>query len=907
MSNQAKKSTDLPNAPTSRSAMSSREGSLHTAIFSPPQSPSEDKLLHTSMASPQASGNHAENRRGETPSLSPSRGEKRFSRSISPPHARSAHVSPPRRPSAPKNRNLNAPPPEDDKGVEFTMELYRELHQRNFHSVREELNFLRSHFVSSRKTLAVLNEETRRLRQVLRERMGDIRDLKEKLAWFERRYGNYQDLILQENTTRGAKEIFLSESLEKENGNGEKRRPYRGETSSEGVKASTELALYAAAASATSKIRKRPAAATTKNELNTVELINELRRNLARRDTALEQCKLELNAVKEERNTLESTSNQRQKALVESEKEKRELRTELERKTDGNAALEEQLRASRVTLDAQERELADLRRKIDLAEILKGYPGIPAGDPTPSTAPPRVETAGHPSEMDYLYEQVRSYRAKWQTAEDRIDELRRQLHAREEAGTAEHRKATLPLSDAQQRRYETEIRDQLETIHRLQRKLDREQERAAFASSEERRQRQEEQRAHAAEVSTLRSELLAAKTHLDGLTSQRETLLQQFRGFTTSEQMETALRGQNEALRQRQQELTAELAESTARGRQLEADLQLQIAERAQLQRENEGLFAELQQLREREAMLQEELHRLRTEVGVREGRVFALERMVSQPWHAARARFLPREGGTHPDEVESAGEAEDGSDDALEMPSSRPRSGQPADSEDGHPYNRVVVKPPGSPILFEAASSAPYATLLNLNSALQRRLLDMEQELTTAFAALQSPAWSRPVGETDAPKLLNSEMESIGLDPTRGLPDRPVLSNSNLVSTSDHVTPDLDFSTQPVKYLVQNLLKELGQLQADLKHARQVHKQLSKKWKALKKEYKAVLEDNVILANGAEAICKELFELKKREGKSERSRRTPSPRADLRELNKLHHREKKELHSQPSSGLLKK
>eukprot|EP00796_Vickermania_ingenoplastis_P007463 gene7463-5259_t len=62
----------------------------------------------------------------------------------------------------------------DPYSQEFTLASYREMHQRRFHTRSEELTYLRSHFVTSRKRLLYLHEYAKTLRQSLMEKAQEV-------------------------------------------------------------------------------------------------------------------------------------------------------------------------------------------------------------------------------------------------------------------------------------------------------------------------------------------------------------------------------------------------------------------------------------------------------------------------------------------------------------------------------------------------------------------------------------------------------------------------------------------------------------------------------------------------------------------------------------------------------------
>ncbi|CCW66021.1 unnamed protein product [Phytomonas sp. Hart1] len=221
--------------------------------------------------------------------------------------------------------------------------------------------------------------------------------------------------------------------------------------------------------------------------------------------------------------------------------------------------------------------------------------------------------------------------------------------------------------------------------------------------------------------------------------------------------------------------------------------------------------------------------------------------------------------------------------DEMMRMPLLEPR-GDDADLLDkDHPYASPTT----------SSSQAHYATLVNLNTSLQQRLVYMENELMTAFTALQPSPCPRSFGDIDSLKLADKETGPTGSDVKRSSPVPHYFSNTNLVSTDKNEKEKLDLSTPSMEDIVRSYYKEIRQLQQDLKQTQNVNKKLSEKWKSLKKEHKVVLEDNAILANGAEAIYKELTELKKQNRKQTKTRHTPSVVVDEHKRTKSKHLEK--------------
>lgn len=655
---------------------------------------------------------------------------------------------------------------------DFSMEAYRDLHQRQFASASEELFFLRRDFVSSRRTLAVLYDETARLKAELLNRARENEELREKTDWFRRqldrlrggRCATVAATHAAAAATWGHNRAAWEEcaSFTDAEGNidgGSDGDDGEGDNDGKTRRPPAGLALYAAAGAAASRHRRRAAATAgagghADNEVNTVTLINELRGNLAARDSALGRARVDLGEMKMARDALEREARTAKAECAQALQDQHRTLASLNEKVAAMAALEETVRGLRETAAAAKAELGQLRRRSELASLLGDYPAAKAADDALS-------------QHEYLFDQVKTYRERWQAAEDRIDELHKQILSSSSAtaqggGGAVH---SVP-GEGERLRLEDEVRSQLEAIRRLQRKLEREQEASAFHEEQGRQQRGADLRQHALETAALREQLQAARGQIASEAADRAALSRQLRQATYSESLTETLQQTSAALKQRLAEVTAEMAQVQGRERELEVSVQREIAERMRLARESEAQRAQVVNLERREELLNAAVADLRAKLGGSE----------------ARASVYGGDGGSP---------LASSSDTAAAM----------------------------------ASELKGYTALMTLNATLQQKLDRAEGKLLAAVGTRKATGSSS--GDDDH-------------DNGQGLKDEAAASAT----------------AAAVAVAAADALRE------EVRQLKKSYRTLLSEQRALEKEHAAVIDDNALLAGGAEALHGQLTRL---------------------------------------------
>lgn len=683
----------------------------------------------------------------------------------------------------------------DNTPTEFSFEVYRDLHQRQFASSHEELSFLRVDFVSSRKTLAVLYNDTKRLRGELQAKVAQVVELEALVATLRHR-----------GDPGGSGRVSDGGRSLSPDGHAVGEAPDTVHDAEkalrQGTAAASSSALWLFAATAKADRRGR---GLDGSEPKAEQLINELRRNLARRDTALEQSNMERGALSKAREALERELRTVQQELKQTAAERLAVYAQLDEKSAALLAAEDAIRASETQLQKVKEELAVCRAKCELHDLLRGgAPAIASGD-----------SVSDGRELSYMQEQVRTYRDKWQAAEDRIDQLLRdagaqsqQCHTGSAVTLTSSPTLVSVLSDAQQARYEHELRDHAEACQRLQRQLQREQESSSFKEEQQRQRQYEEQRLHHVELNVLREQLQTAKSQLTLESQEKEALVRQLRHTTNSEAMTDTLQDQTRSLKQRLTEVVTELAHVRGRERELEATVQREIAERIRLDRENQSLYHQHKQREVLERQLSDEVATLRQRLGMEDGRRYAIEQVAliqngntapPQPTATVTTQHAPVSvGGAPPLAVTTA---------------SRKLS---------------EVTPTDSQSL--ASELKGYAALMTVNAAQQERIASLEAELYKVPAFLEPAAG----GHTEPAGTPKGSLPLMHLDAAS--------------AGGGHRS---------------SLAVDVGQLRRELQTARRGYHSLLQRWVTLQAENQSMVADNLLLADGAVALHGELMALR--------------------------------------------
>lgn len=696
----------------------------------------------------------------------------------------------------------------------FTMEAYRDLHQREFHSKSEELHFLRIDFVASRKTLVVLKEENVRLAAELLRKTEEVSRLQTRIEDLQRDPQRIDRTLPRSHSTVGTP-LEAHPSFKGLSGAGESSITTPAAPPPEG------LALYAATASMLA--RPRSTAVTPRSPQRSVvgggshrassfgstgseRLIVDLRSNLARRDTALNEAQMELFAAQHARDELEKQLREAQTSLSDITSHRNRLQEGLSTAEQQRLALEVDLRRAKEMTDHQAAQIAELKSKLTTADVL--YRGAPppvasasflyAAEGQPLPASSGLGTV-HSSVADTLREQVDQYRLKWQAAEDqvehlnhRISQLQRQLLLGAPGVTAA---AAAPQSsstdvggevEAIRRKCGEEVQLQAEEVQRLQRRLAREQETAVFREDQLRLQRQEDARLHTAEVQTLQEQLRGANKLLAQEQEDRAHLVREVRRLKESSTTAEVLQGQVQHLRQRLAEIVAEAAQNRGSEKQTNLNLQREKLEHVQTAHDLEVAQQTIQESRRESQLLQQELEMLREQLGSHQSK--------------AKCHELPHVRAQSPSADASS-------------PGRLPCCDHCKTAKD------LLSDDPDA----LASELKGYAALMRINGQLQRRVKELEADLVLA-------------------KVYHGQCSCCP---------------SAAPSSSPTVPPPLPTSVVQLQVQVTELREELQKM---------VGKQQSLvlQWTALHDERDSIAKDNVILAEGAVTLQREIERLRK-------------------------------------------
>ncbi|KPA79158.1 actin-interacting protein-like protein [Leptomonas pyrrhocoris] len=760
--------------------------------------------------------------------------------------------------------------------------MYRELHQRKFASLHEELDFLRRDFVASRRTLALLHEDNVRLERELISRAREVAELHEKVEQAYREadegtqrptssslrssrqtsltYRNRSDSARQrQRDAYDAPVLGVATTIEKEEAV-EQRAAVSADAAVEGAnstkeeteekdafslehpystrnissssalarsatalwsnpsrKTHTPLALYAKAMGT----KKLSNASAGEDGVDLQELIRDLRANLARRDTSLNEAQMELAALQHDQQGLRTAVSDAQAELLQAKQQRDQLQHEVTSLEEKKGALEKELETCRSQMQQLMKEKDSLQSRLTTAELLyehtgardEGGAGAFAADVDAAQGEEGASLSPPSSSGRYLRDQLQLYRSKWQAAEDendhlnkRLSQLQRQLVSRGiDTAAATTSDLASPATAAEgtmndptclevaaqqraehglelevlRRQHQEQLQLHAEEIQRLQRRLDRAQENASFHEDQLRQQRQDDTRQHRSEVQVLQTQLRTAQGELVKAQQDREHLARQLRRSTEQETTLEVLRGQVNQLKQRLGEVGAELAQVRGREKEMSLNIQRERMARAKAEHDVETTQDALTREQKEAHYLQEEVKLLREQLGVEE------------------ASVTPHEG-TH----------------RVSSPFAADAVGESA----RRPYVKASVD--GGDAAALASELKGYVSLMRVNTSLQRRIEELESQVATRT--------SQPQGEP--PKSAPS-------------PAPPAVLASTTVELEQR--------------------SEIVRLNAALATALQSQRELLSSCAETEKDRRLLAEDNVTLASGVELLEKQLRKLR--------------------------------------------
>ncbi|CBZ34505.1 actin-interacting protein-like protein [Leishmania donovani] len=566
--------------------------------------------------------------------------------------------------------------------------MYRELHQRKFKSVNEELDFLRKDFVASRKTLALLHEDKVRLERELMARVVEMNELQGKLEDAQREAEQQTPSPCWRVCSSGGRgQICSGSGCEKqdlddfgrceacgasrtwadagdtaqvrvdtaaEGGEGDGQRPCGGaeKKNTSAAKAPSPVSTLRAGLSlyAASGQRRRGAAAASGTSArgpdgaDLQQLIRDLRANLARRDTALNEAQMELGSLQHIRQTLEVELRRLQGSLSDVKAQRDALQARLTAQEELHTAKVAQVSGLEEQVQQLTKEKDAVQSRLTTAQLLYEHTG-PMSDGGSPASPTGVGGGRVHAHEEALREQLQLYRSKWQAAEDQMEHLHErisQLQRQLVAGGADDGATVRPLKPvaselceadeavvqkakyiadmaALRRQHQEQVQLHIEEEQRLQRRLERAQENAAFHEDQLRQQRQEDARQHHSEVQALQAQLRTAQGELVKAQEDREHLARQLRRSTEQQTTVEVLRSQVDQLKQRLGEVGAELAQVRGREKELSLQTQRERLERAKVEHDLEAAQEMLEREKTEAQYLREELIITREQLGMHE------------------------------------------------------------------------------------------------------------------------------------------------------------------------------------------------------------------------------------------------------------------------------------------------
>ncbi|GET88951.1 actin-interacting protein-like protein [Leishmania tarentolae] len=749
--------------------------------------------------------------------------------------------------------------------------MYRELHQRKFKSLHEELDFLRKDFVASRKTLALLHGDKVRLERELMARVLEMNELQGKLEDAQReavqqtpsqcwRVGSSgsrgrmcsgcccgeQDLdgfgqcaVCKASGTRAnaGDMVQVSRDTAADCGDeGERQRRCGSAKKSSEVKAPshvstrhTGLSLYAASGQ-----RRSGAAAgggtsaRGPDNIDPRELIRDLRANLSRRDTALNEAQMELGSLQQIRRTLETERRRLQDNLSEVKTQRDALQTKLTSQEELHTAKVAQVSELEAHVQQLKKENDELQRQLTTVQLLYEHTG-PVGNGGSSASATGVGIGRGYAQEEALREQLQLYRSKWQAAEDqmehlheRISQLQRQLVAggaddmatagplkplpREPSGdiqaVVQEAKYTADMV-ALRRQHQEQLQQHIEEEQRLQRRLERAQENAAFHEDQLRQQRQDDARQHHSEVQALQAQLRTAQGELVKAQEDREHLARQLRRSTEQQTTVEVLRSQVDQLKQRLGEVGAELAQVHGREKEMSLQVQRERLQRVKSQHDLEVAQEMLEREKTEAQYLREELIIAREQLGMHE----ATDASVT---------------GTAPARPCLSSTC---------APSATDTEAKPCRC--GARTARGTVGAEGDAETLSSELKG-YVGLMRVNTALQRRINELEAQVLAPHGREKAKGGNTnsTEGEMQQAKLTNLPSERCGWSK----------------ASPDNASPPSALEQQ-----------QAAHLEAELASALQSQRALMESFAEAEKERRQLIKDNQTLADGVELLEKQL------------------------------------------------
>ncbi|KAG5500759.1 hypothetical protein JIQ42_04784 [Leishmania sp. Namibia] len=739
--------------------------------------------------------------------------------------------------------------------LEFSMDVYRQLHKRKFMSANEELDFLRKDFVASRKTLALLHEDNTRLERELMERVAETSELRraledaqregESLTPAQRGWTCSSGCVREglggvgpcgvSNPLADAVPVHVDTATEGADGG---RKAPCGDAENASAKKGpsrvsapgTGLSLYA-----TSRQRKSSAAAARglsacdADDADLQQLIRDLRSNLARRDTSLNEVQMELGELHHIRQALETEQRRLQEDLLEAKRQRDALQAQLTAQEELHTATAAQAGSLEAQVQQLQKEKDDMQRRLTTAELLYEHTGPMSNGGSPASVSgdggARVR-----AQEEALREQLQLYRSKWQAAEDqmehlheRISQLQRQLvsSGADDGATAgplksagskvsgpvqalvQEAKYTADIA-ALRRQHQEQLQLHIEEAQRLQRRLERAQENASFHEDQLRQQRQDDARQHHREVQELQVQLRTAQGELVKAQEDREHLARQLRRSTEQQTTVEVLRSQVDQLKQRLGEVGTELAQ--VRGREKELSLQAQRERLARAKAEHDVEVA--QEMLEREKAeaqyLREELILAREQLGMQEASEASVTGAVpARPSLSIRCAGGATEAGEQPCECSTR-------------------------------IARCTVDAEGDAATLSSEVKG-YVGLMRVNTALQRRIEELEAEAQAGGGGGCSRCGGRSDGEDGTRQVEPTAPGSKGSASPRASPDG--------------ASPSLALELQ----------QQVEHLQAELTEAHQRQHALMESCAKREEERRQLIKDNQTLADGVELLEKQL------------------------------------------------
>lgn len=754
---------------------------------------------------------------------------------------------------------------------ELMLKNYRELHHQRFRTRGEELSFLRSHFVTSRKRLLYLHDYTKQLKRSLQQKTEEC------AMW-------------KTNAEEGAKKMAKltgGSTTTAAAANPAEHRPSSALWLFTPTRAGPPAAAAAAASSSSQPVAKSSSvpkmswrgtgiprdseASLRRTAESEARLVQELRKNLARRDTDLEALQLEHKDVCHLRFALERDLRSTKLELRKCTDQLNQLQQTLAEKEKTLDMLEEAGKAHLEEKTALLQTVAELKDQIDLMELLrKGDAREPPsarrrprqrrgeeegllhsdtdedGDrderrrdrrgertvvnhfhsSSSERGSSRVVVLDSPStdatiqmlrqEVKSLQKQLSFYRDRWQRSEEELEEMVARLR-KQQLGepNAEGSPATARPLSASSEAYARELHLQQEDLSRLQRRLERQQDAANHREEQLLQDKMNTERLHRQAIHRLQEMLEEKENKIRKAEDDRENAVARLRHSVEDGKLKEVLQQQRDTLQQRVHELSKELLELRGHEKEIQLAMQAEVASKLQVAREKSELELELQHRQHQEKLLQQEIQLLSQKVGESEGRAVATQKRLE-----AVLQQYP---------LAPTVEAPHGSAGAPTGASQGKGSAPPSEPEAPVQVAPVVPAPPPSTVCLPDASLhrnpqavaselKGYAALMAINSQQQRRMSELEAELCRTTRALEELQSSSPTSPSSLPS--NEEGASPRLVELRG-----------------------------------SLYATIERLEEQLKVLRKNQLALYRQAEALKAESSELVRDNYVLAEGAERL----------------------------------------------------